>query len=289
MIQLRQPNSDNPTQTTQLRQPNSDPMTHQKVKELYVPTLCDRNTIRKQTFKKSTRQNHEFEKFILEDKAQFILDATRSRRVPLTYFTENSPPSATRNRRQHGKAEIMNDESYQIISLQKPGGHAHSLVIIKSKAITSNASNIGIFEPNGQCTQREFDIINTTSQSEESNDVTQQYLSISPKICINYGNDTYNPGYCGIFGMILIIAFRYYKGETTKWLKKWKQLLEYMRQEIPDEPESHGCLGVTLAAKVQEIIAAATPASPAAFQNAEKEIIKEIKKCIASIAQHKTA
>jgi len=267
-------------------------MTHQKVKEFYVPTLRNGNTRRKKTFQKSTRQNHEFEKFILQNEAQFVLDATRSRRVPLTYFTENSTPSATRNRRQHGKAELMNDESYQIISLQKPGGHAHSLVIIKSKAITSNASNIGIFEPNGQCTQREFDIINTTStstststsQTEESDDVTQQYLSISPKICINYGNDAYNPGYCGIFGMILIITFRHYKGEKTKWLKKWKQLLEYMRQEIPDEPESHGCLGVTLAAKVQEIIAAATPASPAAFQKAEKEIIKEIKKCIASIA-----
>jgi hypothetical protein len=40
-------------------------------------------------------------------------------------------------------------------------------------------------------------------------------------------------------------------------------------------------LGVSLAAKVQEIIAAATPASPAAFQKAEQAIMKEIKKCIA--------
>jgi hypothetical protein len=79
------------------------------------------------------------------------------------------------------------------------------------------------------------------------------------------------------------MTFRNYKSkkDTGRWLRKWKLLLEYMRQEIPDEPKTHGCLGVSLAAKVQEIIAAATPASPAAFQKAEKEIIKEIKKCIA--------
>jgi hypothetical protein len=60
-----------------------------------------------------------------------------------------------------------------------------------------------------------------------------------------------------------------------------------MRQDIPDESALHGCLGVALAAKVQEIIASATPASPAAFQQAEKEIVKEIKKCVKSIANYR--
>jgi len=212
----------------------------------------------------------------------------------------------------------MEYESYRMINLQKPGGHAHSLIMIKSKAIKENEANIGIFEPNGQSTQREFDIVDTEShhhphstphtppphstQHQETvaggrnphqetvaggqttpQDITPQYLSISPRKCINYGIDSYNPGYCGIFGMILIMTFRNYKSkkDTGRWLRKWKLLLEYMRQEIPDEPSSHGCLGVSLAAKVQEIIAAATPASPAAFQKAEKAIIKEIKKCIA--------
>jgi hypothetical protein len=60
-----------------------------------------------------------------------------------------------------------------------------------------------------------------------------------------------------------------------------------MRQDIPDESAVHGCLGVALAAKVQEIIASATPASPAAFQQAEKEIVKELKKCVKSIANYR--
>jgi hypothetical protein len=275
----------------------------------YVPESSGK---RKQTFNKNTRQNFEFERYLMteggKEKEQFLLDATKSRKVPLTYFTSSSSstsPSTSPVRsssRQHGKSELMEYESYRMINLQKPGGHAHSLIMIKSKAIKENETNIGIFEPNGQSSQREFDIVdrNARAAAEETEthdspqhqesvvggrnpqDITQKYLTISPRRCINYGIDTYNPGYCGIFGMILIITFRHYKStrDTGRWLRKWNSLLEYMRQEIPDEPKTHGCLGVSLAAKVQEIIAAATPGSPSAFQKAEKAIIKEIKKCI---------
>lgn len=274
----------------------------------YVPETFGK---RKQTFNKNTRQNYEFERYLMMEEGkvreQFLLDATRSRKVPLTYFITSRSPSSSPSSspvrssgRQHGKSEQMEYESYRMINLQKPGGHAHSLIMIKSKAIKENEANIGIFEPNGQSTQREFDIVDTESHNTPHStpsphtqsvaggqttpqDITHQYLSISPRKCINYGIDSYNPGYCGIFGMILIMTFRNYKSQkdTGRWLRKWKLLLEYMRQEIPDEPKTHGCLGVSLAAKVQEIIAAATPASPAAFQKAEKAIIKEIKKCIA--------
>lgn len=282
----------------------------------YVPESSGK---RRQTFNKNTRQNFEFERYLMteggKEKEQFLLDATKSRKVPLTYFTSSSSSSTSPSTspvrsscRQHGKSELMEYESYRMINLQKPGGHAHSLIMIKSKAIKENEANIGIFEPNGQSTQREFDIVNTAVAAEETDpqhqesvaggrnpdspqsvaggrnpqDITQQYLSISPRRCINYGIDSYNPGYCGIFGMILIITFRHYKSkrDTGRWLRKWNSLLEYMRQEIPDEPKTHGCLGVSLAAKVQEIIAAATPGSPSAFKKAEQAIIKEIKKCI---------
>lgn len=289
----------------------------------YVPESSGK---RRQTFNKNTRQNFEFERYLMteggKEKEQFLLDATKSRKVPLTYFTSSSSSSTSPSTspvrsscRQHGKSELMEYESYRMINLQKPGGHAHSLIMIKSKAIKENEANIGIFEPNGQSSQREFDIVdrNARVEAEETDpqdttqhqetvaggrnpqhttqtvaggrnpqDITQQYLSISPRRCINYGIDSYNPGYCGIFGMILIITFRHYKStrDTGRWLRKWNSLLEYMRQEIPDEPKTHGCLGVSLAAKVQEIIAAATPGSPSAFKKAEQAIIKEIKKCI---------
>ena len=165
-------------------------------------------------------------------------------------------------------------ESMKLINLQKPGNNAHSLVLIKSSAITTNTANISIFECNGQYTQCEIRIVTTDPETGTTIDVTRDYFSpVSPKLCINYGNDIYNPGYCGIFGIIAMVFFRHYKSHPPRWLRKWKQLLEYMRQEIPNEPDSHGCKGVALAAKVQEIIAY-SPHTHTGFQNAEKEIIR---------------
>jgi hypothetical protein len=52
-----------------------------------------------------------------------------------------------------------------------------------------------------------------------------------------------------------------------------------MRQDIPDEPESHGCMGTNLAARVQEIIAA-HPSTTTGHHNAEQEILREIKQAL---------
>jgi pyrimidine deaminase RibD-like protein len=48
-----------------------------------------------------------------------------------------------------------------------------------------------------------------------------------------------------------------------------------MRQDIPNEPESHGCMGTNLAARVQEIIAS-HPSTATGHQHAEEEILREI-------------
>jgi hypothetical protein len=218
-------------------------------------------------------------------------------------------------------------ETFRLINLQQRGNHAHSLVLFKSRAITTNPEQIAIFECNGQLQQSEIRVIHTspppkeytadTESSESSDsdsedepgtvyDVTQLYFSpISPKVCLNYGNDKYNPGYCGMFGIIAMVAFRgglrppttlcsavggegvarpVGAAEGHRWIKKWTQLLKYMRQEIPDEPECRGCMGTNLAARVQEIIAA-HPSTATGHQQAEKEITREIKQAIRTMKQ----
>jgi hypothetical protein len=247
-------------------------------------------------------------------------------------------PRRTSTRNAHGLADHMQFESFRLINVQQRGNHAHSLVLFKSRAITTNPEQIAIFECNGQYQQSEIRVIHTSpppkeyTESESDGDssdgdseaedepgtvydVTQLYFSpVSPKVCMNYGNDKYNPGYCGIFGMIAMVFFRggvrppttlYCSAKAerceqsvaatldmgvgdgarvarpgdangTRWIKKWTQLLKYMRQEIPDEPECHGCMGTNLAARVQEIIAA-HPSTATGHQQAETEIIDEIK------------
>jgi hypothetical protein len=294
-----------------------------------------RNPQRSALFQKSTRKNQEFERFLCNGQEAAVLDATTSKYIPLSYFvtphttasphpnpytTTSSEASAvggrTSSRHAHGLADKMPFESFKLINLQQRGSHAHSLVLFKSRAITTNPEQIAIFECNGQYVQSEIRVIHTYHPDAAADDepgtvydVTENYFSpISPKVCMNYGNDRYNPGYCGIFGMIAMIFFRggvrpptagtsFDKGaascpgevvggedlptaEGERWIRKWTQLLKYMRQDIPDEPESHGCMGTNLAARVQEIIAA-HPSTATGHQNAEKEInalLKQVRK-----------
>jgi hypothetical protein len=248
-------------------------------------------------FQRSTRKNQEFERFLCDGQESAVLDATRSKYIPLSYFV--TPTTATKtatttaattprhhHHRAHGIADKMPYESFRLINLQQRGSHAHSLVVFKSRAITTNPEHIAIFECNGQYTQSEIRVIHADPNDETGTvyDVTQNYFSpISPKVCMNYGNDTYNPGYCGIFGMIAMVFHRQWRAKTTTspelWVNQWAQLLKFMRQPIPNEPESHGCQGTSLAARVQEIIAT-HPSTATGHQNAEQEINAILKRAL---------
>ena len=263
-------------------------------------------------FEKSTRKNQEFERYLCDGEEAAILDATTSKYIPLTYFvtphaatatattaatTATTAARRTSTRNTHGIADKMPFESFRLINVQQRGNHAHSLVLFKSHAITTNPENIAIFECNGQLTQSEIRVIHTSLPPKEYTDtdtdaddepgtvydVTRLYFSpISPKVCMNYGNNKHNPGYCGIFGMIAMVFYRNIHSSSktkTSWIKKWTLLLKYMRQDIPDEPECHGCMGTNLAAKVQEIIAA-HPSTASGHQQTEKEISKLLKQTI---------
>jgi hypothetical protein len=100
---------------------------------------------------------------------------------------------------------------------------------------------------------------------------------------MNFGNNTYNPGYCGIFGIIAMVFYRrHQRKDPDTWITKWTQLLIYMRQYVPNEPKSHGSMGTALASKVQEIIAA-HPSTHTGHQNAEKEIMKILNEALETI------
>lgn len=225
-------------------------------------------------FKKSAVRNNEFERYLVSSQPnsahldEIVIDSTRSDVIvlPLSYFV-----ARTTNRRLKGKADIMPFESFRIINLQHRGGNAHSLILIKSHAIQSNPHNIAIFESNGR---NKYCGIRIIDDHAGIKNVTKDYTSISPEYNINYGSDVCNPGYCGIYGIICIVAFRHYRSKTgTLWLTKWKKLLANMSQCID---RNAGCMGVELAARVQEIIA-----TNSSYSCAEREIAAEIQEFIA--------
>jgi len=227
-------------------------------------------------FRNSSVRNHEFERYLTSSEPQssqsqsqspsINLDSTHAyvTTLPLSYFV--SP----RGIRSKGKADAMPYESFRIINVQHRGGNAHSLVLIKSRAITTNPHNIAIFESNGR---NDFCGVRILDDHVKKN-VTRAYTSISPEYNINYGTNTHNPGYCGIYGIICIVALRHYRSKTgALWLAKWNKLLTYMSRCID---RNAGCLGVDLAAQVQEIIATNT-----SWSCAEKEIVGAIRSCLA--------
>ena len=230
-------------------------------------------------FKKSAGRNDEFERYLTSSEPfgqQFetvTIDSTRAYVIvlPLSYFISEK---TTTNRRLKGKADAMPYESFRIINVQHRGGNAHSLVLIKSHAIRTNPHHIAIFESNGRNGFCGIRILDDHHDGTKPVNVTKAYTSISPEYNINYGSDACNPGYCGIYGIICVVAFRHYRSKTgTLWLTKWKKLLAHMGQCI--DPNA-GCMGVELAARVQEIVA--TTSSPGC---AEREIAHEIRTCIA--------
>ena len=227
-------------------------------------------------FKQQSNRNHEFERYLTLSEANansaITIDSTRTYVIalPLSYFV-----SKQGCHRPKGKADAMPFESFRVISVQHRGGNAHSLVLIKSRAIKTNMYNISIFESNGRngfCGIRILDDHDNSMQN-----VTKAYTSISPEYNINYGTNAHNPGYCGIYGIICIVALRHYRSKTgALWLAKWNKLLMYMSRCIN---RNAGCLGVDLAAQVQEIIA-----TNAVHSSAEKEIAAAIRACLCSKA-----
>uniref|UniRef100_A0A6C0M3B3 Uncharacterized protein n=1 Tax=viral metagenome TaxID=1070528 RepID=A0A6C0M3B3_9ZZZZ len=236
-------------------------------------------------FKKSTQRNFGFERYLTssEPNSDIVLDCTGTGYVntlPLSYFvtdktqTKTQPIQNETNRRPKGKADAMPYESFRIINAQHRGGHAHSLVLIKSRAIQTNPHNIAIFESNGRNQYCSVRIIDDHDHDHDAKkNVTKDYTTISPEYNINYGTNTHNPGYCGIYSIICVVAFRHYRSKTgTLWLSKWTKLLAHMSRRIDSNA---GSMGVTLAARVQEIIATTPDHS-----SAEKEIAAAIRACI---------
>jgi hypothetical protein len=239
-------------------------------------------TSRKTLFIKSVNKTNEFERYLTSSEhtpaSEIVLDCTNTNYVmtlPLSYFVSKQGGI----RRHKGKADTMPYESFRIINAQHRGGHAHSLVLIKSRAIKTNPHNIAIFESNGRkmyCSVRIID--DHDHHANAMKNVTKDYTVISPEYNINYGTNTHNPGYCGIYSIICVVAFRHYRSRTgTLWLNKWKKLLAHMSQRID---HNVGSMGVTLAARVQEIIATTPDHS-----SCECEIVAEIKACIAMTKQ----
>tara|TARA_Y100000389_G_scaffold190261_1_gene214931 strand:- start:1384 stop:2232 length:849 start_codon:yes stop_codon:yes gene_type:complete len=139
------------------------------------------------------------------------------------------------------KADRLNDGEVRILGLEERTGK-HSVILVKSANLPSPGWSI--FDPNGIDS---FPLVLTDNKI----DVTSKYISVTGEN-INRGSDSYNPGYCGIFGIIFIIFFKANQ-ENPDWLIKWRNFLSCLALPAGCR-KCMGTLGVQLAADVINII-----------------------------------
>ena len=130
----------------------------------------------------------------------------------------------------------------RILNIQEGHLGAHSVILSKSHEFPNEWA---LFDPNG-IKNLPFKILDS-----QKNNVTKEYLTPSPLSPLNYGVNAYNPGYCGIFGIIYMIFFLNNFSDPN-WLQEWKKTLVCLSQKISNH---HGSVGVNLAAQVQALIA----------------------------------
>lgn len=156
--------------------------------------------------------------------------------IPLREFT----------RCRSGIINYINTESgLLVINVQEPGNNAHSVILVNNQYIPG--VEWSIFDSNGT---KHFPFMITDA----ANNVTNDYLQVTGQQSLNYGSDSNNPGFCGIFGIIFMVYFINHKTEPN-WIHTWRNIYEILSKK---RDNVLGPVGVDLAANVQNIIASNT-------------------------------
>ena len=162
-------------------------------------------------------------------------------------------------RNRSGILNYVNKESeLLVINVQEPGNNAHSVILVKNQYIPEVGWSI--FDSNGT---KHFPFIITDAVK----NITESYLQVSGRQSLNYGSNSNNPGFCGIFGIIFMVYFYNHKTDPN-WVHNWRIIYEILSKK---RGNVLGPSGIDLAANVQNIIA-----SNAVSQSMIAEINNEI-------------
>jgi hypothetical protein len=135
----------------------------------------------------------------------------------------------------------LKDGGMQIMSIKEKGNNKHSVILFKSQFLPD--PGFAIFDPNGYAIDRgkaSFPLqINLNGKN-----VTSHLVDTLSVATLNYGTAVANPGFCGIFGIILMI---YFKAVNTQenWVQNWQAFVRCLSQNG---------LGVSLAQEVFAIL-----------------------------------
>lgn len=185
-------------------------------------------------FAKCIRKNPEFESYL-----------TGNCETPLYAGPDAEIPVKTLNRL------FANKPCLCVVKVSERNGN-HSIILVKDSKLKAEWS---LFDPNGS-DDFAFGIVN----DDHTKFVTKRYTEVSHTKPVNKGTNTVNPGYCGIFGIIFMVYYRYHKNDAKSWLKQWKSFLNLILKDGTNTYKAQGKvrvapIGLDIASSVQNVIA----------------------------------
>tara|TARA_Y100000741_G_scaffold168489_1_gene127617 strand:- start:1593 stop:2384 length:792 start_codon:yes stop_codon:yes gene_type:complete len=144
----------------------------------------------------------------------------------------------------------------------------HSVILVKNKFLEKE---IAIFDANGYVNMYgQVDIDNMPFYI-GTEDITEELFDqVSPEKPLNRGEDSVNPGYCSIFGIIFMVYFRN-TSHINGWNLSWVNFVNITREPFEKNKYSDS-IALQMAADVQLIIKNNTN-----YSTMENEILDKIK------------
>tara|TARA_Y100000389_G_scaffold204201_1_gene255536 strand:+ start:26651 stop:27448 length:798 start_codon:yes stop_codon:yes gene_type:complete len=147
----------------------------------------------------------------------------------------------------------------------------HSVILVKNKFLEKG---FAIFDANGYVNgPRDEPYVDTDNHPFyiKSKDSTYELFDpVSPQRPLNRGEDSVNPGYCGIFSIIFMVYFRN-TSDLNGWDRSWVNFVNTIREPFVKKTSSDS-IALQLAAEVQLIIKNNT-----SYSSMEVQILEKIK------------
>ena len=176
----------------------------------------------KQIFDKCSLKIPAFETYLTSGNEVFSIDGGPKVEVTVDIF----------NRKRSGKVNTMENNTARIVKIGERSG-AHSIILVKY-----DNYEWSLFDPNGKYDFKE-NIFNLYDRG--NNNVTDQYLSVTPERSLNQGYsqgkvipEKINPGLCGVFGIIFICFFLDNVDRNVNWIDDWLSFCNYLQNKSPN-------------------------------------------------------
>jgi hypothetical protein len=140
--------------------------------------------------------------------------------------------------RRRGIVHAMPENALKVLNFDEGRGNAHAVIVIKNQYLPHGW---GFFDANGVEGFRDSILVFRDGEY----DVTDDFLTATPERAFNsamfMGADRdlpedYNPGFCGIFGIIFMVFYRKNKLDPD-WVERWQEICECFLAPYRDEGE----------------------------------------------------